>query len=76
MISWHEELTIAKNDEHHNVDQEGGRDHLCGEPNSRQALGAAMIFGHTAQLDTPPKAAIDLDIPVLPTRIDRVVPPF
>ena len=44
MISWHEELTIAKNDEHHNVDQEGGRDHLCGELNSRQALGAAMIF--------------------------------
>ena len=76
MISWHEELTIPKNGEQHKVDQEGGCDHLCPELDSRQALGAAMIFGHTAQLDTPPKTAIDLDIPVFPTRIDRVVPTF
>ena len=35
-----------------------------------------MVFGDRAKLDAPPKAPVDLDVPIFPTGIDRVVPAF
>ncbi len=41
-----------------------------------EAFRAAVVFGDRAELDAPPEAAVDLDVPIFPTGIDRVVPAF
>src|SRR2546421_175397 len=35
-----------------------------------------MIFGHRLQNDAPPKVSVNLDVPFVPTRIDRIAPAF
>src|SRR4029453_9694364 len=44
------------------------------ELDPRQALRAAMVFGYAAQPDNPPETSIDLDVPVFPAGVDRIVP--
>src|SRR6266513_1712782 len=56
-------------------------DHCCGDqpvaqPDTGQSFRAGVIFGHSLQDNAPPKVSVDLDVPFVPTGIDRIAPAF
>ena len=71
-----EKLLIGENSQENETKQECRSHHTGTEVHAGEALRSAMVFRDRAHLDAPPEAAVNLDIPIFPTGIERVVPTF
>ena len=60
----------------HHAQRDQTNDYRCGDepvaqPDASQSFRAGVIFRHGLQNNTPPKVSVDLDVPFVPTGIDR-----
>src|SRR5262249_35063190 len=69
-------LAVNHDAERNEIQNTGRRDHSVSETRPGQSLRATVILGHGLENDAPPKVTIDLDVPLVPTGIDRVAPAF
>src|SRR5947207_15506239 len=65
----------------HHAERDQTNDYGCGhqpvaQPDTGQSFRAGVIFGHSLQDNAPPKISVDLDVPFVPTGIDRIAPAF
>src|SRR5262249_18516603 len=69
-------LAINHNAERDKIENDSGRDHPIAETGPGQPFCAAVILRHRLKQDAPPKVTVNLDVPFVPTGIDRVTPTF
>src|SRR5207248_4197249 len=60
--------------EHEEIHDHGGGDVTVAQAHASEAFAAAMVFRHALQQDAPPKIAVDLQVPLLPSGVDGVAP--
>src|SRR5215472_7793662 len=70
------ELAINHNAERHQTKNYRAGNKSTSQANARQPFSAAMVLGNGLKHRAPPKVPVDLDVPLFPTRIDRVAPAF
>src|ERR1051326_2017516 len=69
-------LAINYDAQRNEIEDRGGRDDSIPQSRARESFRAAVIFRHRLQDDAPPKVSVDLDVPFVPTSVDRVAPAF
>src|SRR4051812_43205102 len=69
-------LTINHNAERDEIENDRCRDHSIAQTRTGQTFRTAVIFGDSLQDNAPPEVSINLNVPFIPTGIDRVAPPF
>src|SRR6266850_5124874 len=70
------ELAINDDAESEQIKNDGGSNTTVAQACAGQPLSAAVIFSHSLQNVAPPKVSVNLDVPFVPTRIDRIAPAF
>src|SRR6266852_4996123 len=70
------ELAVNHNAESKKTKNDSGSDEPVAQAHARQSLRAGVILGYSLENNAPPKVSIDLDVPLIPTSIDRVAPAF
>src|SRR5437764_12043733 len=70
------QLAINHDAKRDQIEDHRGGDHSIPKTHSCQPFRAAMIFSDGLENDAPPKVAVDLDVPFVPARIDRIAPAF
>ena len=67
-------MLVGQSADDDGIHEQRGGHHFVAKMHAGEAFRAAVVFGDGAKLDAPPKAPVDLNVPVFPTGIDRVVP--
>src|ERR1041384_8845671 len=70
------ELAINHDAQRNQIEDRRCRDDPIPQSRARETFRAAVIFRHRLQDDAPPKVSVNLDVPFVPTGIDRVAPAF
>src|SRR6266852_52864 len=70
------ELAVNHNAESKKTKNDSGSDEPVAQAHARQSLRAGVILRYGLENNAPPKVSIDLDVPLIPTSIDRVAPAF
>src|SRR5439155_26046314 len=70
------ELAVNHNAESKKTKNDSGSDEPVAQAHARQSLRGGVILGYGLENNAPPKVSIDLDVPLIPTSIDRVAPAF
>src|SRR2546423_14030099 len=69
-------LAVNDNAESEQIKNDGGGDATVAQTRAGQPLRAAVIFSDRLENDAPPKISVNLDVPFVPTGINRITPTF
>src|SRR5262249_21323289 len=69
-------LTVNHNAQRKQIQNNGGGDKSITEAHASQTFRARMIFSYGLKGDAPPKVSVNLDVPFIPTGVDRIAPAF
>src|SRR4030095_6832950 len=70
------QLPVNHNAQCDETDNDCGCHHSMPESRARQSFCSAVVLGHRLQQNAPPKISVNLDVPFVPTGIDRIAPAF
>jgi hypothetical protein len=70
------DLPINQQAQRHEIKDDGSRNQSVPKPYAGQAFPGTVIFGNGLKSDTPPEISVNLNVPLIPSRIGGITPSF